>query len=75
MHLCRERLGAWLHIEENESGMRSMARFATSIDDRRFAEAALRHGVDVQPVSIHYHCDEPEQGLLLGYAALNAAHA
>ena len=36
------------------------------------AAAALRHGVDVQPVSINYHHDTPEHGLLLGYAGLNA---
>ena len=29
------------------------------------------HGVDVQPVSINYHHDAPEHGLLLGYAGLD----
>ena len=73
--LCRERLGQWLRIEENDSGMQVLARFVRPIDDCRFAEVALRHGVDVQPVSIDYHCDVPEHGLLLGYAALSSSKA
>jgi len=73
--LCRERLAPWLTVEENDSGMQVLARFVHPTDDCRFAEAALRHGVDVQPVSIDYHCDEPEHGLLLGYAAVNASQA
>jgi len=73
--LCRRHLSAWLRIEENDAGMQVMARFVTPIDDCRFAEAALAHGADVQPVSIDYHCDEPEHGLLLGFAALDGAKA
>jgi GntR family transcriptional regulator/MocR family aminotransferase len=73
--LCRERLAPWLDVEENDSGMQVLARFVRPIDDCRFAEAALRHGLDVQPVSIDYHFDEPEHGLLLGYAAANPSQA
>jgi DNA-binding transcriptional MocR family regulator len=29
----------------------------------------------VQPVSIDYHCDAPEHGLLLGFAAISTAEA
>jgi GntR family transcriptional regulator / MocR family aminotransferase len=35
------------------------------------AAAALRRGVDVQPVSINYRYQVPEHGLLLGFAALD----
>jgi GntR family transcriptional regulator/MocR family aminotransferase len=73
--LCRELLGPWLRVEENDSGMQVLARFIEPCDDCEFAAAALRNGVDVQPVSIDYHCDAPESGLLLGFAALSSAQA
>jgi GntR family transcriptional regulator/MocR family aminotransferase len=40
------------------------------LNDRAVANAALRYGVDVQPVSINYLSDAPRQGLLLGFAGL-----
>ena len=73
--LCRDLLGPWLRVEENDSGMQVLARFVEPSDDCEFAKAALRHGVDVQPVSIDYHCDAPEGGLLLGFAAISTAQA
>ena len=73
--LCHEHLRPWLRVEENDFGMQVLARFVEPIDDCEFAAAALRHGVDVQPVSIDYHCDAPEHGLLLGFAAISTAEA
>ncbi len=73
--LCRRRLRPWATVEENDSGMQVFASLAPGFDDRHVAEVALRHGVDVQPVSIDYHCDEPQNGLLLGFAALDQAEA
>ncbi len=75
VELCREHLAPWLCVEENDSGMQVLARFLQPIDDCRVAAVALRRGVDVQPVSINYHCDAPEHGLLLGFAAVNSARA
>ena len=43
-----------------------------AFEDRKISAAALRQGVNVQPVSINYYRDPPDQGLLLGYAALDA---
>jgi GntR family transcriptional regulator/MocR family aminotransferase len=75
VELCRDLLGRWLRVEENDSGMQVLARFIEPSDDCEFAAAALRNGVDVQPVSIDYHCDTPESGLLLGFAALSTSQA
>jgi GntR family transcriptional regulator/MocR family aminotransferase len=69
--LCRRELGRWLDVSENDSGMQLFGRFQRPLDDCAVAAAALRHGVDVQPVSINYFHDAPQHGLLLGYAALD----
>jgi GntR family transcriptional regulator/MocR family aminotransferase len=68
--LCNARLGRWLSVSENDSGMQVVARFKSSLDDRAVVAAAMAHGVHVQPVSVNFHHDPPEQGLLLGFAAL-----
>ena len=75
VELCRQHLGPWMEIAENDSGMQVFGRFRQPFDDRAVAAASLRHGLDVQPVSINYCCDPPEHGLLLGYAALDDATA
>lgn len=69
--LCNSRLGRWLAVTENDSGMQVMGRFARPFDDCRFAAMALGNGIQVQPLSINFHFDAPEQGLLLGFAALD----
>jgi len=69
--LCREHLGQWIDVAENDSGMQVFGKLRLPFDDCTVAAAALRHGVDVQPVSINYGHDAPEHGLLLGYAALD----
>jgi len=68
--LCRQELSAWMDVSENDAGMQIIGWLKPSFDDRAIAKAALRHGVDVQPVSINYRHDPPRQGLLLGYAGL-----
>lgn len=70
--LCRRHLDRWITVAENDSGMQLCGRFTMRLDDRAVAAAALQHGLDVQPVSINYHHDAPEHGLLLGYAGLDA---
>ncbi|MCR4282291.1 MAG: PLP-dependent aminotransferase family protein [Bauldia sp.] len=69
--LCREHLAEWMTVSENDSGMQLLGRFIRPFDDRRVAEMALSYGVDAQPVSANYVCDDPQHGLLLGYARLN----
>jgi len=75
VEICRELIGAWATVEENDSGMQVLARLAAGLDDQLVCETARSCGVDVQPVSIDYHCDSPESGLLLGFAALDTATA
>ena len=69
--LCRRELGVWMDVSENDAGMQILGWLKPPYDDRVIASTALRHGVDVQPVSINYNHDAPRHGLLLGYAALS----
>lgn len=73
--LCAQHLSKWLLVRENASGMQVMGRFRVSFDDRVVAAAALRHGLELQPVSINFFADPPEHGLLLGFAGLDEASA
>ncbi len=69
--LCREHLGEWVTVSENDSGMQLLASFARPLNDLDVVAAAVKEGLDVQAVSINYHSTEPEHGLLLGYAAMD----
>lgn len=69
--LCEDRLAPWISVSANDTGMQLLARLRPPWDDRAVAGAALRRGVDVQPVSINYRYQVPEHGLLLGFAALD----
>ena len=51
--------------------MQLLASFKQPLSDREVVAAALEEGLDVQGISINYHCTAPQQGLLLGYAALD----
>lgn len=73
--LCNKRLGTWMTVRENDAGMQVTAYFIKPLDDRAVAAAALARGVHVQPLSINFHVDEPQQGLLLGFAALDEREA
>ena len=69
--LCGRDLSAWMDVSENDAGMQILGWLKPPLDDREIASAALRFGIDVQPVSINYQCDAPRQGLLLGFAGLD----
>jgi len=71
IELCEDRLARWISVSANDTGMQLLARLRLSWDDRIVAAAALRRGVDVQPVSINYRYQVAEHGLLLGFAALD----
>ena len=51
--------------------MQIFGKFRKPLNDRDVVAAAIEKGVEVLPVSINYHFDEPEHGLLLGHAALD----
>jgi GntR family transcriptional regulator/MocR family aminotransferase len=69
--LCREHLGDWVTVSENDSGMQLLASFKQPLNDFDVVAAAVKEGLDVQAISINYHSTPPEHGLLLGYAAMD----
>lgn len=71
LDLCARDLSPWLDVEERETGMQVLGRFVEPRDDRTVANAALRFGVDVAPLSTHYRFGPPRHGLLLGYAGVD----
>jgi GntR family transcriptional regulator/MocR family aminotransferase len=70
LKLCRRELSPWMDVSENDAGMQILGWLKPPLNDHAVANAALRYGVDVQPVSINYLSDAPRQGLLLGFAGL-----
>jgi GntR family transcriptional regulator/MocR family aminotransferase len=74
VELCERHLSRWLTVAENDAGMQILGRL-TAFDDRAVVSAALRHGLDLQPISINFHVDQPEHGLLLGFAQHNERRA
>jgi len=71
VQLCREHLGEWVTVTENDSGMQLLASFKRPLNDIDVVAAAVKEGLDVQAVSIDYHSTEPEHGLLLGYTSMD----
>lgn len=68
--LCASQLGEWMEVSASDSGIQLLGRFRKPFDDRQVAQEAALHGIDAQPLSANFHCDEPQRGLLLGYARL-----
>jgi GntR family transcriptional regulator/MocR family aminotransferase len=73
--LCSKQLGRWLSVSENDAGMQVLGRLVAPLDDQEVVAAGLRHGLDLQPISINFHFDKAEQGLLLGFAQLDERKA
>jgi GntR family transcriptional regulator / MocR family aminotransferase len=71
LELCDRHLSRWLHVAENDAGMQLLGKFVWPFDDQMVAAAALRRGVDVQPISINFQQYPPQHGLLLGFAGLD----
>ena len=70
--LCRERLDRWLAVEEADTGMQVIGRFKLPMDDGDVLTAARRQGVDFLRMSPNYRYTEPQHGMFLGYAGVDA---
>jgi GntR family transcriptional regulator/MocR family aminotransferase len=70
LQLCTTQLSEWMNVPANESGIQLLGRFRRPFDDRCVAQEAALHGIDAQPLSANFNSDEPQHGLLLGYARL-----
>jgi GntR family transcriptional regulator/MocR family aminotransferase len=58
-----------LALEGTGGGLHALVRFPSWIDDAAFSARAAEAGISLSPLSAYDLRDEPERGLLLGYAA------
>ncbi len=70
---CNKALHKWLSVREIDTGMQVLCRLTRPYDDGDVLTAARRHGVSFSRLSTQYRHAMPEHGLLLGYAATDAA--
>lgn len=67
-------LRTWMRLELTGTGIQVVAQFLDPTDDRAFAAAALRSGVNVSPLSMQFSCTAPQSGLVMGFAASDSRH-
>jgi GntR family transcriptional regulator / MocR family aminotransferase len=61
-------LGDRMYLEPSDGGLHLVGWLPTDIDDYEVAKQALRHQVQVWPLSLNYLTRPPRPGILLGYA-------
>jgi GntR family transcriptional regulator/MocR family aminotransferase len=70
---AREKLSGLIEISDVEAGLQTAGWLRDGIDGEAAANAALRHNVDVVPLSRYGSGTLPREGLQLGFAALSVA--
>jgi GntR family transcriptional regulator/MocR family aminotransferase len=70
---CSGMLSEFLTPAAGGAGIQTIWILADGYRDVAVAEAAERHALNVAPLSRHYHHGNAQNGLVLGYAALDAA--
>lgn len=66
--ICNVNLSEWVSLVPGESGIQVLAKFKKPIDDKFISAMASSAGVDLLPLSINYFFDQPQHGILFGYA-------
>lgn len=65
----REMLGEWMEPIDEGNGLQCTWRFRVPADDVEICRRAAEQGLGPTPLSIHYRHDDPQAGLMVGYAA------
>jgi GntR family transcriptional regulator/MocR family aminotransferase len=65
------RLGDRIRLQPSDGGLHLVGWLPTDVDDHEVARQALRHQVQVWPLSQNYLTRAPRPGILLGYAGAN----
>lgn len=71
--LVRHKLAGRLEIRSAEAGLHVVGWLPAGIDDRTVSERLAAQGIEAQPISSYALTPQPRGGLILGYAAVNAA--
>lgn len=69
--LCERELGDWLEPFDADVGIQIAFRFTRDISDQLIARRANERRLNVTPLSKHYLHSAPQNGVVLGYAALD----
>jgi len=65
-------LGRWLRFRGSESGIQIVGMFRHACDDRAIAMAAHQQRINVSALSIQYRHGQGQNGLVMGFAAVDA---
>jgi GntR family transcriptional regulator/MocR family aminotransferase len=63
-------LGAWLDPIDGRTGIQIAAPFRMPMDDRKVVAAAAASGVNLAPLSLYFHHEPRQPGLMMGYAGV-----
>lgn len=66
-----ELLGEWLDVPRTDSGIQLVCRLKGLPDDKAIAREARKVGINLSPLSIQYRHFPSQQGLVMGFAAVN----
>jgi GntR family transcriptional regulator/MocR family aminotransferase len=75
LEAAERHLGRWLDFRGTESGIQIVGIFRQEQDDRAVARAALAQRINVSPLSIQYRHGRLKNGLVMGFAAVDAPSA
>lgn len=70
--LATKHLGEWLEPVGGNAGLQTVWKLRKGLKDRRIAELAREASISVTPLSEHFYHGAGPQGLILGYAAIEA---
>jgi GntR family transcriptional regulator/MocR family aminotransferase len=71
--IVSERLRDEITLSPAEAGIQVVGYLRAGIDDIKVSQAAARRAINVSPLSKYFQNTAPTQGLVLGYAACDAA--
>ncbi|RWD96230.1 PLP-dependent aminotransferase family protein, partial [Mesorhizobium sp.] len=71
--IVTERLRDEITLSPTEAGIQVVGYLRQGIDDIKVSQAAARRAINVSPLSKYFQNTAPTQGLVLGYAACDAA--
>ncbi|WP_296744383.1 PLP-dependent aminotransferase family protein [Mesorhizobium sp.] len=71
--IVAERLGDEITLSPAEAGIQVVGYLRPGIDDIAVSQAAAKRAINVSPLSKYFQNTVPTQGLVLGYAACDAA--
>jgi GntR family transcriptional regulator/MocR family aminotransferase len=73
LRLMNGMLGAWLDPIDGRTGIQIASTFRVRMDDREVVAAAASAGVNLAPLSLYFHHEPRQPGLMMGYAGVPEA--